>query len=81
MGFIDPFDTDVRLSDTPVSGGVGAVLKRGKQARANHNRDTEILAASAEQIDGLARELGVSREGLRLHQKRLEAVIAQQMKE
>ncbi|TMV09844.1 hypothetical protein FGK63_01880 [Ruegeria sediminis] len=70
------------LDDSPVSGGVGAVLQRGRaRCLADGRFDDDILVASPDDLAGLAQTLGVPVSALRDRQARLEAALARQLAE
>ncbi|WP_051357829.1 hypothetical protein [Leisingera caerulea] len=74
--------TSVEVSgdDTPVSGGVRAVLERGYGGRVNSGRlDTELLAATPEELKDLSRAQGLPLSILQRRSEMLEAALARQI--
>lgn len=66
--------------DAPVSGGIGAVLARGAAAKlARAELDTQLLAATDDELDALALELCVSVERLTRRRDQLNSAITLSM--
>lgn len=75
-GNAQPRDSD----DSPVSGGVGAVLERSsRRTTFSDEQDTAILEASPDRLDGLAISFGMPRDQLVTRKKQLEAAATKLM--
>ncbi len=66
--------------DSPVSGGIRAVLERGYGGRVNSGRlDAELLAATPEDLKGISEAQGLPLSVLQRRSEMLEAALARQI--
>lgn len=81
MTLFDPgAAVQISSDDSPVSGGVRAVLERGYGGRVNTGRlDTELLAATPEDLKALSAAQGLPLSILQRRSEMLEAALARQI--